>query len=100
MERRFEWDEKKNSINKAKHGISFEEAALVFADSFVLEKYDAEHSTLDEERFIRIGTVYNVLIVTVMFTDRDGVTRIISARAATPFEREEYYENIRNTFGT
>ena len=28
----FEWDEKKNNSNKAKHGISFDEAASVFED--------------------------------------------------------------------
>ena len=29
----FEWDEKKNRINKRKHGISFEEAQTVFYDN-------------------------------------------------------------------
>jgi uncharacterized DUF497 family protein len=29
-ELRFEWDERKNSSNQSKHGISFEEAARVF----------------------------------------------------------------------
>ena len=29
----FEWDEKKNRINKRKHGISFEEAETVFYDN-------------------------------------------------------------------
>lgn len=27
-----EWDDKKAAINKQKHGISFETAAMVFAD--------------------------------------------------------------------
>jgi uncharacterized protein len=29
---RFEWDEKKNSANQRKHGISFEEAKTAFLD--------------------------------------------------------------------
>jgi uncharacterized protein (DUF4415 family) len=33
---RFEWDERKNSSNKQKHGVSFEEAATVFADENAL----------------------------------------------------------------
>ena len=32
MYEKFEWDEEKNQINKKKHGISFEEALLIFAD--------------------------------------------------------------------
>ena len=33
---RFKWDENKNSINKKKHGISFEEASSVFYDDNAL----------------------------------------------------------------
>ncbi len=50
-----EWDDKKNSINKKKHGISFESAALVFADMDRVEYYDMEHSTIDEDRYVVIG---------------------------------------------
>lgn len=46
----FEWDEKKNAINKKKHGISFEMAVRVFLDEKRVEKLDLEHSTLEEER--------------------------------------------------
>ena len=31
----FEWDEAKNKINQAKHGISFEEAQSVFEDAYI-----------------------------------------------------------------
>ncbi len=33
----FEWDENKNSINKKKHNISFEEAKTVFYDEEALD---------------------------------------------------------------
>ncbi len=33
---RFEWDENKNTINKKKHHISFEEAKTVFFDEEAL----------------------------------------------------------------
>lgn len=42
--------------------------------------------------------VYSYLILFVVFTDRNGNTRIISARKATSDEEEFYYENIRRTF--
>ena len=35
----FEWDNNKNIINKAKHGVSFEEAKTVFYDEEALVFY-------------------------------------------------------------
>ena len=87
----FEWDENKNEINKRKHGISFETASRVFADPFRIERYDATHSTLEEERLITIGMVDNIL--SVVFTERSENTRIISARQADAKEKEAYYGN-------
>ena len=47
----FEWDEIKNENNIKKHdGISFKIAARVFLDSNRIEKYDEQHSTLEEQR--------------------------------------------------
>ena len=46
---KFEWDETKNRLNKAKHGISFEVAARAFADPLRIEYYDEAHST-EEDR--------------------------------------------------
>ena len=51
----FEWDEKKNAINKKKHGISFEMAVRVFLDEKRVEKLDIEHSTLEEEYYENYG---------------------------------------------
>ena len=47
----FEWDSIKNEANKKKHGISFENAIRVSNDPCLLEKYDALHSSHDEERY-------------------------------------------------
>lgn len=51
---RFEWDENKNSSNKVKHGISFEEALTVFYDEDALY-IDAPSHSEEEERFIILG---------------------------------------------
>lgn len=40
---KFQWDEEKNQLNKAKHKISFETAAYVFADPKCIELYDTKH---------------------------------------------------------
>ncbi len=87
-----EWDDVKNEINKTKHGVSFEAAALVFADEHCLELYDDEHST-DEDRYIAIGVVEDVLFV--VHTMRNENVRMISARLATKQERRFYYDSQR-----
>ena len=50
---------------------------------------DFEHST-DEDRYIAIGMVGDVLFV--VFTERSERIRIISARLATEAERRLYYD--------
>lgn len=85
----FEWDENKNTSNKAKHGISFETAALVFNDKNRVELYDELHSTADEERIITIGKVHDVFFV--VYTERNDKIRLISARIAEKAEKEAYY---------
>lgn len=85
----FEWDETKNEANKKKHKISFETAVHVFDDPDYIEMYDFEHSE-DEERFIAIGRVGNILFV--VFVERGENIRIISARLATDTEKELYYD--------
>lgn len=86
---KFEWDENKNIINKEKHKISFETAAYVFEDPYYIEMFDFEHS-VDEDRYIAIGKVGDVLFVT--FTERKETIRLISARLATNIERKLYYD--------
>ena len=100
----FEYDEDKNLANIQKHGISFKVAARVFFDYDRIEMYDEENS-LQEDRFdtignVQIGNIGNDDIIFVVYTERikivnDGkeqdVTKIISARFATNFERGLYY---------
>lgn len=86
----FEWNARKNAANKKKHGVSFENAVLVFGDPMRLDVLDVEHSTREEERRIVLGKVDRVLYV--VYTERKEVVRIISARVATAFERKVYYE--------
>ena len=83
-----EWDDNKNQINIQKHGISFNTAALVFADEERVEYYDKLHSQ-DEDRYVVLGCVQGILYV--VYTMRGEATRLISARMATPTERKIYY---------
>ncbi len=94
-----EWDKKKNEKNLKIHGITFEEAEEVFNDPNSIEFYDKDHSTENEDRYICIGNIGDCVIITVIFTDRSGKTRIISARKATPKEEKIYYEHFKKSFG-
>jgi hypothetical protein len=89
----FEWDENKNSANREKHGVSFEEAKEIFADPLHISKLDHRFSYF-EERWITIGTTKesNILVVANIFFDDNGeeIIRIISARRANPKERSFY----------
>jgi uncharacterized DUF497 family protein len=90
----FEWDDEKNAANIRKHGISFEEASVVFQGPHFSR--DDDRSGYDEERTITIGMIGFALFVVVVHTDRSGNIRIISARKATKRERKTYDETIRS----
>ena len=91
---RFEWDPGKDQANRLKHGLSFSEASGLFTeDNDFLEIYDEEHSG-EEDRFIAIGPIECGVIVAAYTERQDDVTRIFSARMATPGERkllEQYW---------
>ncbi len=84
----FEWDDDKAQGNIAKHGVSFEDARLVFDDLGQVDKLD---DTMDygEERSIVIGMASGRLL-SVIYTLRMERTRIISARKANRSEQHEY----------
>ncbi len=85
----FEWDEQKAARNKEKHQVDFDEAKTIFDDPLFISFIDDEHS-LDEERYITIGFSNRGRLLMVAHTEREGQSRIISARTATKRE-EQYY---------
>ena len=89
MKYNFEWNEKKNKINIKKHGVSFEEAIMIFYDPMRYEMYDGIHSFI-EKRWIIIG-LSGWKVLKVSFTERQGKTRIISARKADNKDLEVYF---------
>ena len=93
---RFEWDEKKNILNKEGHGLYFEEILAVFDDPFFLEAYDHDNSTVDEIRWKGIASFDQRIYFFISYTERDNRTRILSARLAEPPERGRYDENYKN----
>jgi uncharacterized DUF497 family protein len=88
---RFEWDRAKAERNRAKHGVSFDLACLVWDDPRHLLLPDR---VVDgEERWHAIGMVGGVAILVVVHAypdDDETRVRLISARKATPHERRRY----------
>lgn len=88
----FTWDERKASANLRKHRIAFEEAATVFVDPIAREYDDPDHSAI-EARFLLVGHSLVGGIRLLVHAEKDDTIRIISARRATPSEREQYEAN-------
>ncbi|MBD1919536.1 BrnT family toxin [Microcoleus sp. FACHB-831] len=87
----FVWDDEKAQKNPAKHdGVTFEQAAEVFFDPFLVV-VDASRNDEARDAVIGLDRRWNFLYVVHIEQDEDMI-RIISARKATRKERE-YYEN-------
>ena len=85
----FEWDPKKATSNRRKHGVTFEEATSALRDVFSATAHDPDHSE-DEERFVTFGVSSQERLLAVSHTDRGNAIHIISARLATNAERQIY----------
>ena len=85
----YQWDPKKAKSNYKKHGVRFADAVGVFEDDNAITISD-DHER--EDRFITIGMDFLSRILVVVYTFRDIVIRIISARKATARERKMYEE--------
>ena len=73
----FEWDEAKDSVNRRKHGVSFDRAQYAFFDPNRIIAEDLSHGGT-EQRFFCFGWVDGG-VMTVRFTYRKGRIRIFGA---------------------
>ena len=103
----FSYDEEKNQINIQKHGISFRSAARVFFDYNRIELFDEGDASAGsgtsggtvignaEPSAHHVNDILFVVYTERNLTEQNGkvteVTRLISARLATNFERGLYY---------
>ncbi|MBP7649140.1 MAG: BrnT family toxin [Phenylobacterium sp.] len=86
--RSFEWDDSKAQSNLAKHGVSFDYAIRVFLDPWLID-FEVSKPEDREVRQKAVGVIKGEL-VTVVYTPRAGVTRIISARRSNVTEARRY----------
>ena len=82
----FEWDIAKAESNLEKHGVSFPEAATVFADPMAV--YLDDGTGMGD--MVVIGTSLRERLLCVVHVERGQRDRIISARTATAAERTVY----------
>lgn len=88
----FEWDLDKAAANQMKHGVSFEKACEVFFDPFVCVVDAADQEDEGRNAAIGFSNALNMLYVVHVVREGDALEsiRIVSARAATPSERNRY----------
>jgi uncharacterized DUF497 family protein len=84
----FEWDDAKAASNLTKHRVSFIAACDVFNDplAFDTEARSTEYGEV-RRRIVGLG---NGIFLTVIYTERGDIIRIISARRSSRAERWEY----------
>ena len=85
----FEWDPAKAEINWRKHGVKFEDAAQLFLG--LMSTWNTSRGS--EVRFASIGVIEETALV-VVWTPRENVIRIISARRARRGERRRLVQDL------
>jgi len=96
---KFEWDERKNSLNVKNHGIDFADAWEVFENPLFVWLDDRED--YGEDRWIGLGMMQNLVVVLIVFVEKGAdVIRIISLRKAKSHESKNYEKTIRDGLGS
>jgi len=90
----FEWDEAKSEACFRERGFDFAYAARAFFDPDRLIQADTRRS-YGQERYQLLGKIEQRLFV-VVYTPRDDVLRIISARKANQREVRHYEDSTRD----
>jgi uncharacterized DUF497 family protein len=84
----YQWDRDKAKVNLKKHGVDLADAVGVFADPLALTIEDPD--SLEEPRWITLGTDFLGRLLVVVYTYRGDTVRLISARKSNKKERECY----------
>ncbi len=90
----FDWDDGNIYKNEEKHGLSYKRIEEIFFNEPLIVVEDFAHSE-NECRCIAFGRDNTNEKITVVFTVRARLIRVISARKMTKKERK-FYENNKN----
>jgi len=85
----FEWDKGNFIKNWEKHGVSILECEQIFFNRPLITQHDEKHST-NEPRYYTLGQTDTFRRLFIVFTIRNNLIRVISARDMNRRERKDY----------
>lgn len=92
----FDWDEGNREKNLDKHGVSLKECEEVFFNTPFKIAEDPKHSQ-KEKRYSILGKTDKERFLSIVFTIRKEMIRVISARNQSRKERRQYEETEKTT---
>ncbi len=93
----FEWDHGNSEKNVNKHNVLFSECEEVFFNQPILFFYDLKHSQ-NEPRYFLLGQTDSHRKLFLVFTIRNHLIRVISARDMSKKEKNHYdYEKEKHS---
>ena len=90
----FQWDDRKNTANIAKHGVSFALAEKAFDDPNAVVAFDQDHSGPDELRWWLLGKV-DGRVMLVRYTHRPNASIRILGAGFWRIGKEIYHEKAQ-----
>lgn len=91
----FDWDDGNSTKNQLKHNVSNNECEQVFFNIPLIVQYDEKHSNVEQRYFLLDQTDASRFLF-VVFTIRENLIRVISARDMNKKEKEIYNEQFKN----
>jgi uncharacterized DUF497 family protein len=92
----FDWDEGNANKNWFKHKVTPSECEQVFFNQPLVVQDDLKHSN-NENRYFALGQTDLRRTLFVIFTVRNNLIRVISARDMNRKERKVYNDEQKNT---
>ena len=83
-----EYDSHKATVNLRRHGVSFEDAKTVFLDPYAITNENL--GDYGEIRYETLGMNAKMQVLIVIWTERNGNIRLISAWKADKLRRKAY----------
>lgn len=90
----FQWDKGNSGKNWIRHRVNDSECEQVFYNKPLIFADDKKHSNSEKRWYVLGRTDFNRQLF-IVFTKRQDVIRIISARDMNKKEREIYYEETK-----
>ena len=93
---KFECDKNKARSNLVKHNLRFTEGCRIF-EGHTLTLESSHNNEINEARNVSIGILDSNTAAILVWTERAGSIRVISARKASQKERDKYYDYIKKS---